>query len=286
MDESSQISHKNHIHANHLDRPVLGILGQFIFLRIFYGRIIIPILFFISKTICNKRPIESIRISLGFSACFFVERKLLSGGLALFWYSDLVNLNILSSSMGHIDAQIKPFGSIPMWRFIGFYGNPSSEARNHSWTLLWRLKNMHSLHCLCGGDFNEKILPEKLKALEILQKQRGLPSYSNRLKDAYWKTRSCISRLKEGDRNTSYFHHKASQRKKKNTIDPKKLGGLGFQDPEYFNIALLYNQGLLPNDMLGSYTLDLDPVDRGRSTMGGLGPRRYYFKCRDSADVS
>ncbi|KAI5674219.1 hypothetical protein M9H77_14583 [Catharanthus roseus] len=28
--------------------------------------------------------------------------------------------------------------------------------------------------------------------------------------------------------------------------------------------------------MLGRCTLDLDPVDRGRSTVGGLGPRRYY----------
>ncbi|KAI5677975.1 hypothetical protein M9H77_08925 [Catharanthus roseus] len=27
--------------------------------------------------------------------------------------------------------------------------------------------------------------------------------------------------------------------------------------------------------MLGTVTLDLDPVDRGRSTIGGLGPRRY-----------
>ncbi|KAI5681925.1 hypothetical protein M9H77_03153 [Catharanthus roseus] len=28
-------------------------------------------------------------------------------------------------------------------------------------------------------------------------------------------------------------------------------------------------RGHLPNDMLGSVTLDLDPVDRGRSTIGG-----------------
>ncbi|KAI5656869.1 hypothetical protein M9H77_25662 [Catharanthus roseus] len=32
--------------------------------------------------------------------------------------------------------------------------------------------------------------------------------------------------------------------------------------------------GPLLNDMLGRCTLDLDPVDRGRSTIGGLGPRR------------
>ncbi|KAI5663235.1 hypothetical protein M9H77_22558 [Catharanthus roseus] len=31
--------------------------------------------------------------------------------------------------------------------------------------------------------------------------------------------------------------------------------------------------------MLGRFTLDLDPVDRGRSTVGGLGPRRVYLMC-------
>ncbi|KAI5662105.1 hypothetical protein M9H77_21428 [Catharanthus roseus] len=35
--------------------------------------------------------------------------------------------------------------------------------------------------------------------------------------------------------------------------------------------------GPLPNDMLGRFTLDLDPVDRGRGTVRGLGPRRGYF---------
>ncbi|KAI5682663.1 hypothetical protein M9H77_03891 [Catharanthus roseus] len=29
--------------------------------------------------------------------------------------------------------------------------------------------------------------------------------------------------------------------------------------------------------MLGRFTFDLDPVDRGRSTVGGLDPRRGYF---------
>ncbi|KAI5682309.1 hypothetical protein M9H77_03537 [Catharanthus roseus] len=32
--------------------------------------------------------------------------------------------------------------------------------------------------------------------------------------------------------------------------------------------------------MLGCVTLDLDPVDRGSSTVGGLGPRRYYILLR------
>ncbi|KAI5652957.1 hypothetical protein M9H77_30144 [Catharanthus roseus] len=32
--------------------------------------------------------------------------------------------------------------------------------------------------------------------------------------------------------------------------------------------------------MLGSVTLDLDPVDRGRSTVRGLGPKRYCVGLR------
>ncbi|KAI5663074.1 hypothetical protein M9H77_22397 [Catharanthus roseus] len=33
-------------------------------------------------------------------------------------------------------------------------------------------------------------------------------------------------------------------------------------------------RGPIPNDMLGGVILDLDPGDRWRSTVGGLGPRR------------
>lgn len=38
--------------------------------------------------------------------------------------------------MGYIDAKVTPSDFAPMWRFIGFYGNPNAEAKNHSWTLI------------------------------------------------------------------------------------------------------------------------------------------------------
>lgn len=36
--------------------------------------------------------------------------------------------------------------------------------------------------------------------------------------EAYWYIRSLVSEVRDGDRNTKYFHHKASQRKKRNRI--------------------------------------------------------------------
>lgn len=36
--------------------------------------------------------------------------------------------------------------------------------------------------------------------------------------EAYWYLRSRVSEVKDGDRNTKYFHHKASQRRKRNSL--------------------------------------------------------------------
>lgn len=40
----------------------------------------------------------------------------------------------------------------------------------------------------------------------------------NRLHESYWFARACANEIRDGDKNTSYFHHKASQRKQSNTI--------------------------------------------------------------------
>lgn len=40
----------------------------------------------------------------------------------------------------------------------------------------------------------------------------------HRLKESYWHARARANELRDGDKNTKYFHHKASQRKKRNTI--------------------------------------------------------------------
>ncbi|XP_074317931.1 uncharacterized protein LOC141654709 [Silene latifolia] len=80
------------------------------------------------------------------------------------------------------------------------------------------------------GDVKKRIR-EKEAELEYWQRQppsadminrcRGIVKEVDELRrqvETYWYTRARKCELRDGDKNTSYFHHKAKQRKKRNTI--------------------------------------------------------------------
>ena len=84
----------------------------------------------------------------------FVVSKINQGGsLALLWRSD-IDVNVVSSSLNHIDAEIN-LGKENSWRFTGFYGNPETHKHHDSWAILKNLNRNSSLPWLCAGDFNE-----------------------------------------------------------------------------------------------------------------------------------
>ena len=58
-----------------------------------------------------------------------------SGGLALFWISE-IKIQVLSSSMSHIDGVIDEGGTSTKWHMTRFYGNLETSRRVESWQLL------------------------------------------------------------------------------------------------------------------------------------------------------
>lgn len=97
----------------------------------------------------------------GFKESYIVPSDGSSGGLALFWNSE-IKMQVLSSSLSYIDGIVNEGSTSNKWHMIGFYGNLDTSRRVESWKLLNSLFAVSPLPWLVIGDFNEiKLASEK-----------------------------------------------------------------------------------------------------------------------------
>ena len=104
------------------------------------------------KKLCSKLHLENV---------FIKSRINTGGGLALYW-KEGIDLKVLDSIPTYIDAVVNP-GMDDAWRFTGFYENPTTANREHSWALLKHLCLKMDLPWICVGDFNEITKAEEKK---------------------------------------------------------------------------------------------------------------------------
>ncbi|KAL2957038.1 hypothetical protein AAZX31_18G121800 [Glycine max] len=94
------------------------------------------------ETLVHARPIDKIKILLGFDSCLSVDTNGRSGGLVMFWKHPF-------------DCQLLNFSSNPSWRLTGFYGYLECRRSKDSWNLLRYLANDTSLPLCVFGNFND-----------------------------------------------------------------------------------------------------------------------------------
>ena len=111
-----------------------------------------PSLLFVMETKIRGKRVEDLKHVLGFSGCFAVDSDGLSGGVGLFWTSDVV-VDLQNYSLSHIDVKVTK--GCKSWRFTGFYGEPRTEQRHQSWRFMRTLNSIQHEAWLCMGDFNE-----------------------------------------------------------------------------------------------------------------------------------
>ncbi|XVF44811.1 hypothetical protein PTKIN_Ptkin02bG0154200 [Pterospermum kingtungense] len=96
---------------------------------------------------------EGVRMKCGMDACFSVDAKGSSRGLSMMWTND-VELQLCSFSRNHIDMEVVIGIEDGNWRLTGIYGEPATQARVCTWSLLRNLKTRKELPWICFGDFN------------------------------------------------------------------------------------------------------------------------------------
>lgn len=114
-----------------------------------------PNILFLMETLSNKERIKHLCGKLGFDNHWTVECVGRSGGVAMFWNSN-VKCVVFNHGVNFIDAQITNVNEVK-WRMTGFYGFPERARRRESWDLLKLLASVSDLPWVVVGDFNDMV---------------------------------------------------------------------------------------------------------------------------------
>ncbi|XP_075650209.1 uncharacterized protein LOC142620783 [Castanea sativa] len=154
---------------------------------------------------------KEIQNSIGFTQGLIVPSEGRSGGLALLWKPETY-VNIKGYSKWYIDAEVVFRNVQGCWRFTGFYGQPDTSKREET--------------CWEGS------LDRNDKWIDFVRSWICVNSWLD-TEEVMWQQHFRNLYLVVGNRNTRFFHVKASNRNQKIFIEGMEdRAGLWKEDPE------------------------------------------------------
>ncbi|RYQ97024.1 hypothetical protein Ahy_B08g092996 [Arachis hypogaea] len=114
-----------------------------------------PSLLFLMETKATKLSCDRIRRKLGFDNMFCVESRGLSGGLCIFWKSN-VNIHVYAWCDNFIKTKVSS-GNDKDWEAIFVYGHPDYKKRKELWKDLTFVNDSLAQPTVLIGDFNDVI---------------------------------------------------------------------------------------------------------------------------------
>ncbi|KAL2892746.1 hypothetical protein RDABS01_008655 [Bienertia sinuspersici] len=128
-----------------------------------------------------------------------------SGGMGMWWRD--INFSMTSYSRHHIMGNVVDQNGAVVWRPVGIYGWPETTNKHKTSVIVNAWKESPGMNVATKLEYSEKgaALANELDEL-------------HRLQEPYWYARARANDLRDGEKNTRYFHHKASQRRRRNHI--------------------------------------------------------------------
>ncbi|WOL01817.1 hypothetical protein Cni_G10534 [Canna indica] len=188
----------------------------------------------------NGKKFQHLLQKCGFDCSYVVPSIGNAGGLILAWRSQF-NVQVLYADTFFIQASCVSLDASQSWQFIGLHLHFDKQIRKHQIQALLQLISTRTSPILLGGDFNailrssEKnggkefhtsmtedlsmLLNEEAWKIEVT----GSPQYRVHMKlnneeETYWRQKSRIKWMKEGDKNSSFFHATTKIRRNYNSI--------------------------------------------------------------------
>ncbi|XP_074297469.1 uncharacterized protein LOC141628195 [Silene latifolia] len=237
-----------------------------------------PSVFALIETHMGGTHAEKIQKIVGYDSHTRVDAVGFRGGIWVYWRSDVVQVTPITHHEQYVTLEISRVNNIP-WFFTTVYASPDPRNKRELWAELEYSRrnckigmrkflaissnrNVKSSHV--STDAKKKLSVSRDRATIVLEARlrKELDEILER-EELYWYQKSRVNFIRDGDRNTSYFHVSTLVRRWRNRINSLKNSDRNWVEnkSDLKNLVIDFYKYLYFQE--GAYVVNADiPYDR------------------------